>query len=100
MREQFPAGDRHEGMRSGITRPINGTGNGNNGNGDHVGSAGHIKKAVPDRGRTTQVVRPPGSGSQYLVEDAFGLGLVSALRQCQLGNQDLPGLGQHPLLAG
>jgi hypothetical protein len=41
----------------------------------------------------------PASGRENLVEQSLGLVLVSLLGQRQLAHQDLPGLGQHALLA-
>src|SRR5258708_5911782 len=42
----------------------------------------------------------PASAGQNLVEDGLGLVLVGLLGEGELGDQDLPGLGQHPLLTG
>src|SRR5450631_2919037 len=39
-------------------------------------------------------------GGQDLVEDRLGLVFVRAFGQRELAHQDLPGLGEHPLLAG
>src|SRR5581483_3513761 len=39
-------------------------------------------------------------GGEDLVEQGLGLVLVGVLRQSELTHQDLPRLGQHPLLAG
>ena len=41
-----------------------------------------------------------GRGGQNLVEDGLRFGIVGALGQRQLPNQNLPCLGQHALLAG
>src|SRR6266487_187824 len=41
----------------------------------------------------------PGSGSQDLVEQRLGLVLVGLLGKRQLAHQDLPRLGEHPLLS-
>src|SRR5919112_2673499 len=41
-----------------------------------------------------------GSGSEDLVEQRLGLVLVGVLGERQLGDEDLPGLGEHPLLTG
>src|SRR5690242_565495 len=54
---------------------------------------------VPVSG-ATEVSGPSGSGGQNLVEDGLRLGVVGALGQRQFTDQNLTGLGQHPLLAG
>src|SRR5699024_11712759 len=41
-----------------------------------------------------------GSGREYLVEASLGLLLLGLLGERELGDQDLPGPGEHPLLAG
>ena len=38
--------------------------------------------------------------AQDLVEEGFGGVLVTVLRERELGDEDLPGLGEHPLLSG
>jgi hypothetical protein len=43
---------------------------------------------------------PQGSGGEDLFEHGVGLVLVRVLREGQLGDQDLAGLAEHPLLAG
>src|SRR5580692_12406921 len=40
------------------------------------------------------------SGREDLVEKRLGLVLVGLLRERELADEDLPGLGEHPLLAG
>src|SRR5580700_5660099 len=62
---------------------------------------------MPTRGSTlaTVVTKRVGqgtrrSGSENLVEQGLGLVLVGLLRQGELADQYLPGLRQHPLLAG
>src|SRR5262249_8559891 len=42
----------------------------------------------------------PGSGAEDFVEQRFSLVLVCLLGQGQFTDQDLPGLGQHPLFPG
>src|SRR5262249_51616198 len=41
-----------------------------------------------------------GGGGQDLVEDGLRLGVVGVLGQRQFADEDLPRLGQHPLLTG
>src|SRR5690625_3933025 len=41
-----------------------------------------------------------GSGGEDLIEDRLGIGLIGLLGQRQLGDQNLPRLGEHPLLPG
>src|ERR1700727_4005227 len=48
---------------------------------------------------TTRASGRSGSGGQNLVEDDLGLRVVGVLSQRQLTDEDLPGLGQHALLA-
>src|SRR5947209_12101463 len=48
----------------------------------------------------TRASGPSGSGGQNLVEDGLRLGVVGALGQRQLTDQNLACLGQHALLAG
>src|SRR5918993_4353442 len=48
----------------------------------------------------TAVGRCPRSGREDLVEDGLGLLLVGLLRERELGDEDLAGLGEHALLAG
>src|SRR5699024_4558378 len=55
------------------------------------------RTAAGDEGRGTGW---PTSGGEDLVEDGLGAGLVGLLGQGELGDQDLPRLGQHPLLPG
>src|SRR3546814_12398212 len=45
-------------------------------------------------------LRGPRSGGEHLVEHGLCLALVGLLRERELGDQALPRLGQHPLLAG
>src|ERR1700682_1481118 len=53
----------------------------------------------PAAGTTATVRIASGRGGQHLVEDDCRLGVVGVLGQRQLTDQDLPRLGQHPLLA-
>src|SRR5262252_6842140 len=64
------------------------------------GSSGWTSVPTPTRGRSPAMPGSVASGRQDLVEQGLGLVLVGLLGQGQLADQDLPGLGQHPLLAG
>ena len=44
--------------------------------------------------------RRRASGCEDLVEQRLGLVLVGLLGKRELADEDLPGLGEHPLLAG
>src|SRR5690349_17577122 len=75
------------------------------------GVPGPSRSPRPAAGTTTATVTGelPGNGrrrevrgrsaGEDLVEHRLGLVLVGALSKCELADQDLPGLGEHPLLA-
>src|SRR5947199_114082 len=60
-------------------------------------NSGHAMRAPVSTPATRPIAALRG---QDLVEECFGFVLVGALGERELADEDLPGLGEHALLAG